>query len=124
MKRFVQWSVLASLLSMGGAAYAETQLGRLFYTPAERRALDQREVAGAQTDEGTTRPTMTLNGRIIRSDGKTVMWTNGSLAEDDVLLPATRNASVKVGQSIELTTGEAHDLLRGGSLVVHERTSK
>lgn len=121
MKRFVQWSVLASLLSMGGAAYAETQLGRLFYTPAERRALDQREVAGAQTDEGTTRPTMTLNGRIIRSDGKTVMWTNGSFAESEALLPIARSEELKVGQSIELMTGEVQDRLKGGRVVVRSK---
>lgn len=123
MNQLARLSLVVGLLAVSGAAYADSVLGRLFYTPSERRMLDQREVAGVQ-DETSATVIVTLTGRIIRSDGKTVTWTNGSSAESSAESPQVRSEELKVGQSVEAQTGEAHDLLRGGSIVVHERTSK
>lgn len=117
MNSLARLSLLVGLLSGSCTAYADSALGRLFYTPAERRMLDQREVAGAQ-DETSAPAIVTLNGRIIRSDGKTVTWANGSFAESGAQPPLARNEKLKVGQSVELNTGEVHDRLKGGRIVV------
>ena len=62
-------------------AMAETQsLGRLFFTPAERAALDRAQ-AGVPVDEEsipavTKRPAQ-VNGFVSRSDGKATVWLDG-----------------------------------------------
>jgi hypothetical protein len=69
------WIVIAT------PAMAETQsLGRLFFTPAERAALDRAQ-AGVPVDEEsipavTKRPAQ-VNGYVSRSDGKATVWLDG-----------------------------------------------
>lgn len=117
MTRFAQFGLLTALLAAGSAAYADDALGRLFYAPSERRALDERQVSGVQ-EEGVAPRTVTLTGRIVRSDGKTVTWTDGLVEDDSSEAPPARSKQLKVGQSVELTTGEVYDRLKGGSIAV------
>lgn len=98
-------------------AQAEDALGRLFYTPAERQALDMQPAAGS--DQATSQTT-TLNGRIVRADGKMVTWTDGSIQEGTAARPLPGNGRrLEVGQSMDKATGEVRDGLKGGSIVVH-----
>ena len=77
--------ILAIALLMGVApesAGAEP-LGRLFHSPAERSALDAQRKAKLQPQKPVApRPsephTAQLDGYVVRSDGKSTLWVNGS----------------------------------------------
>ncbi len=116
-------------------AHGQESLGRLFHTPAERIRLDamrteaiaraNRPVA-AVTEEAPPPPaprTLTLNGIVRRSDGEATVWVNGkamdaapgtrdvmpgSLGRDAAgfhLPESGRRVRLKVGQSVEATSG-------------------
>jgi len=85
-------------------------LGRLFYTPEERLALEKR----ASAYRGDPGDTVSLTGVLRRADGKTTVWVNGAPTEADH--PA---AALKVGATLDRLSGEVRDVLRGGSIAVH-----
>lgn len=115
----------ALLLAADGAFSAN--LDRLFYTPGERAALDaqrhQRPLPGTGTD------TVTVNGLVARSSGKSTVWVNGAprhegeAGEVEILRrqaaggrvtvrpPATdRAVDLKVGQTLEEATGRVREV--------------
>ncbi len=126
----------ALLLLLGGAARAEDNLGRLFFTPTQRAELDRERVAAAtnasrpaavQAQPKAKAPPpkmMTLNGIVRRSDGETTVWMNGkplherfgdaeinagSIAREGVgiNLPASgKQVRLKVGQTVDATSGK------------------
>ncbi len=126
--------VPALLLLLSGAAVAEDNLGRLFFTPAQRADLDRARVAAAtnasrpaavQAQPKAPPPKMvTLNGIVRRSDGETTVWVNnkplherfgdaeinaGSIAREGVgiNLPASgKQVRLKVGQTVDATSGQ------------------
>lgn len=71
--------VLATLAT--NLASAEDDLGRLFFTPAQRAALDAgKEINLPKTDKEpakrSTPAAITLNGVVVRSDGERTVWIN------------------------------------------------
>jgi len=113
-------------------ATAAQQLGRLFFTPAERAQLDQaraqKQKPQPKAEEPAAPPApqvVTYSGLVRRSDGKAVLWLNnrpvdekealsslpvqGRVRKDGsvvVRVPQTgRTIDLKVGQTIELTSG-------------------
>jgi hypothetical protein len=115
-------TLFALALALGLSSYfteavAEQRLGRLFYTPDQRTTLERQVVEdGAATADSR----ITINGRIIRSDGKSITWVNGT-PDYDSQYTGTPNRHGKVGQSTDAGTGEVHDVLRGGSLVIERK---
>lgn len=125
-------------------AQAEGELGRLFFTPERRQALDrQRQFNVAEQQEAPEDPTLTINGVVTRSSGKRTVWVNGMPQNDNetpsgvAVIPnrkapgtaliqsgdaPTRNA--KVGETVNRDTGEATDLLGSGRLRVHAKPQK
>lgn len=125
-------------------AFAEPpQIGRLFTTPAEREGLDRLRDAGGQapapepvaaavaTEAQPAPPPppppepIAVTGIVTRSDGKSVVWINGTPQTDQhvtarpgatptatVTLPSGQRASVKAGQAIDVTTGAVGDARR------------
>ena len=111
-------------------------LGRLFFTPERREALDrQRQFKVPENPEVPADPTLTINGVVTRSSGKRTVWINGAAQEDGhadsdlVVAPSRGNPSqvlvqpedgpttrVGVGNTVNRNTGEAADLLGGGSI--------
>jgi hypothetical protein len=117
------------------AAQAEEPLGRLFFTPAQRASLDiarkqraRTAVASDNTAEETAAPvpqTITYDGVVRRSDGKSTVWLNSRPVHDrepvggvaivgrvrpdggvTLQAPQTgRSVDLKPGQSIELLSG-------------------
>lgn len=67
--------VLALLFS-SLPAQAASQLDRLFFTEAERRALDGARERAGKTDVGDY-AAPSINGMVRRSDGKNTIWVNG-----------------------------------------------
>ena len=136
---FLAASVTLALTSTSGTpAFAEDDLGRLFFTPEKRQALDhQRQFNIQEKVETQQEPTFTINGVVTRSSGKRTVWVNGVAAgENDAsagigVAPERSNpgrvviqagessaSSAKVGETIRRDTGDTADLLNGGRIVV------
>lgn len=134
MRALSSVTLIASALTCVGALAAEP-LGRLFFTPAQRSALDagsrigEPRVARPPAPQGPRE--LKLNGVVTRSDGESAIWVNGSLlsSEPQSWLNATVSSSdpiaaqmkprglrksvrLRVGQHVDAMTGkitEAYD---------------
>ncbi len=104
-------------------------LGRLFFTPQERQALDQRRASNVvEQDAPVVESLVTVNGQVTRSSGKTTTWING-VAHDDsyrsrdparVAVPRGGvRVPVKVGQTLDRSQGVVKDELEGGEIRIH-----
>ena len=125
-----------ALVAPAGAADAP-ELGRLFFTPERRVALERQRthnVQEAQTLQGTT---MSLDGVVQRSSGKSTVWINRQAQNENdggrtgvsaavsakvpgsaVLAPGDETpARLKVGETINRATGERNTRLGGGTVV-------
>lgn len=120
-------------LIAGNAAAADTTLGRLFYTPEQRAALEEarrRNIrAEEQAAEASKKPkpdgprTVTLNGVVRRSDGESVIWVNGKPVENEIndgmrvrLTPDQSGVTVhdtEKGRTVRLKVGQHANLLTG-----------
>jgi hypothetical protein len=115
------------------------ELGRLFFAPEQRNALDARRRARIPDKPATTAiesPLTNVNGFVSRSNGKSTVWINGeamtegSQPEGVQVHPRRNDASrvtigigesetqvdLKVGQSFDRATGEVRDALQGGAV--------
>jgi hypothetical protein len=120
--------------TQAAAAAASPAMGRLFYTPAQRAALDdmrRRPQAATAAQPNATLPPppeyVTLNGVVRRSDGATTVWLNdrqvrGRVSEEGLRISPTPRTStpnrvtvvvpqtghvvdLKVGQQLEVNSG-------------------
>ena len=129
-------AILVMLVS-GMTCAAETpSLGRLFFTPEKRQSLERQRllnVRETQTLQGTT---ISLDGVVHRSSGKSTVWINGSAqTEADgprtgvtatlvagvpgraILSPGDETpATLKVGETINRATRERNNRLDGGRI--------
>ena len=133
--------LLCALTLMAAASppvCADEELGRLFFTPERRQALDrQRELNIQETQVIPEDPTLTINGVVTRSSGKQTTWINGvAQNENDQPSGVTVTSSHKnpgkvlvrpndqpgtqanVGDTVNRNTGEATDLLGDGQISV------
>jgi hypothetical protein len=122
---------LALVLAVGKASAAE-QLGRLFFTPAQRAQLDlarsQKGRAALPSDQEEAVPVpevVTYGGIVRRNDGKTTVWINNRAVNDgkaadrlpvasrvrpdgsvNLQVPqSNRSVNLKVGQSVDIVSG-------------------
>lgn len=98
----------------GGAAHAQ-ELGRLFFTEAQRAALDARRRARVPDKPAAAAvvasPTTRLDGFVKRSRGPSTVWVNGEPLQENVR-PGERSVRVPVGDGgtrVELKPGETLD---------------
>jgi hypothetical protein len=110
--------LLAFVLLVGLPAEAQ-DLGRLFFTPEERAALDARRKARVPDRPSALplilSPTTRLDGYVRRSDGRSTVWVNGA-SVDDTAPQADGRVSVGVGDSparVRLKPGEVLDRSSG-----------
>ena len=124
--------LLLALLSMANTASA-AELGRMFFTPAQRATLDnarkqniRAEIGNENEQQPTAAPVpqnVSVNGVIRRSDGKNTIWLNNRIvneqqpggmnatlgkADNRVRLnvpDSGRNLDLKVGQTVEIVSG-------------------
>lgn len=91
------------------------ELGRLFFTPAERAALDeQRRAVTVSAAVSRVPEPLRLDGYVLRADGRTTVWVNGEAAGGESL----RRKGVKVGATLDGATGETRDLIGAGQVRV------
>ena len=126
------------------APAAAQELGRLFFTPERREALDrQRQFNLPERREIPEDPTLTIDGVVTRSSGKRTVWING-VPQDDArtesgvaITPGRANpgkvvvrpeggpaAKASVGDTVNRSTGETADLLGGGQLRIIPSTGR
>jgi hypothetical protein len=132
--------LLLAALALPPASAQAQELGRLFFTPDQRAALDARRKARVPDKPAATTvisPTTRLDGYVKRSDGPSTVWVNGEgLLETSPEAPrigATRRddgrVSVPVGESgarvglkpgevLDRSTGEVRDVIGDGEIRV------
>ena len=133
---------IAALLSAPFAGAQE--LGRLFFTPEQRAALDARRkarvpdkpAAAPQAESPLTR----IDGAVRRSGGKSTVWVNGEMIPEGaqaeaarvaprergagrVTLPAGESTerSLRVGESLDRGSGEVRDVIGDGEIRIGPR---
>ncbi len=114
------------LLFLPLGAIAETgRLGTLFYSPAERAALVSARAGDTHQDSVSG---LRLGGIVKRAGGKGTVWVNNqAIPEGQPVPPAATpgitaqgvnidGKSVRVGETVNLVTGEKTDLLPPGAV--------
>jgi hypothetical protein len=113
----------ALVLACHAPAAAAEELGRLFFTPDQRQALDARRKARVPDKPAAATvasPTLRLDGYVKRPDGRSTVWVNGESLGEGSQPDAPRigsgsrdsRVSVNVGDSpsrVELKPGEVLD---------------
>lgn len=94
------------------------QLGRLFFTPAQRKQLD---ISQFQARDSATLDSLTLNGIVQKNGGARTIWINGvpqvTGKSDEhnpnsvpLAIPHQANPiTVKVGQKINVMPSDSED---------------
>ncbi len=119
---------------MGGNCLAQ-DLGRLFFTPEQRAALDARRKARVPDKPAAAAvvasPTTRLDGYVKRSLGPSTVWVNGeSLPETPrerdgrIAVPrgdGCARVGMKPGEVLDRGTGEVRDVLGDGKIRIRRR---
>jgi len=111
-----------------GQVAAQENLGRLFFTEQQRQDLDRRRQANIQETAVIVESTVTVNGQVSRSSGRSTTWINGVPQESArkppdptrVTLPGGDGApsvNLKIGQTLDKVRGEVRDPVGGGRIV-------
>jgi hypothetical protein len=126
VKRGVAFSLFFALATSASGA----EVGRFFFTPAERAQLDVARThkkappaPATQAPERAPPEIVSYGGIVRRSDGKAMLWINNRVAEEKEALGALKGSvradgavtlralqsggtiDVKVGQSVDLQSG-------------------
>jgi len=124
-------ALLAAALHAPAAEAAE-DLGRLFFTPQQRQDLDRRRAANIQEAAAVIQESsLTLQGQVSRSSGKTTTWINAVPQHDTYGGSDPSRATIqtgedeskvdlKVGETFDRARGETRDGLGGGKLEVRK----
>ena len=110
-----------------GPVAAQENLGRLFFTEQQRQDLDRRRQANIREAAVIVESTVTVNGQVSRSSGRSTTWINGVPQESArkptdparVTLPGGEGApsvNLKIGQTLDKVRGEIRDPVAGGSI--------
>jgi len=135
VKRLAPLALLLALLSAGPAA--AQQLGRLFFTPEQRAALDARRAARLPDKPAAVAesPTTRVDGYVKRSSGKSTVWVDGEAMPDGLQLEGLRlqrgndptrvtvtigedgrRIVVRVGETLDRATGAVKDVIGDGEV--------
>jgi hypothetical protein len=115
-------------------------LGKLFFTPEQRNALDQQrryKLKAIKTLEGET---LRIDGVMLRSSGKKTYWVNGQAQHDNetpsgvaitsrrqtpgqatVMPSGEKETPLRVGETLNRATGEKQTGLGNGTLSIKSR---
>ena len=103
-----------------GQVAAQENLGRLFFTEQQRQDLDRRRQANIREAAVVVESSVTVNGQVSRSSGRSTTWLNG-VPQDNarrpldparVTLPGGDGApsvNLKIGQTLDKIRGEIRD---------------
>ncbi len=142
MKTLPGWLVLIAALASPPVEAQE--LGRLFFTPEQRTALDARRKAripDKPTAVVVESPVTRLDGLVSRGGGRSTVWVNGEPVPEGTQPEGIRvqprradsgrvrveigesdnQVDLKIGQSFDRGTGEVRDSLGDGEVKVNRR---
>jgi hypothetical protein len=126
--------LLAGMLLLPCAQAQE--IGRLFFTPEQRAALDARRKARVPDKPAASpvvaSPTTRLDGYVKRSQGPSTVWVNGASVDEAapgsdsrVSVPGgdgRARVRLKPGETLDRGTGEVRDVLGpNGEIQVRRR---
>jgi hypothetical protein len=136
-------ALLALAIALLGANPAAAQeLGRLFFTPEQRAALDARRAARLPDKPTVAResPTTRVDGYVARSSGRSTVWVDGeALADgaqpDGLRVQRGRDAGkvnvtfgeqarrieMRVGETLDRSTGDVKSVVGSGEVRVERR---
>ena len=107
--------IVATMLSCS-ATHSEEPLGRLFFTPSQRAALDAgKQIGKPRTARAVTsrRPrAVTLNGVVTRSDGESAVWINGHETRGKSVSGVSASALATEPTSAQLRVGGTRKVVR------------
>lgn len=127
-------AILAWLLLVASAAASAQEIGRLFFTPEQRLALDARRKARIPDKPAAVvpeSPVTRIDGLVRREGGRSTVWLNGVAAPEHLQPEAIRIApgkrdrlavsvtvgeearrfELKVGQNLDHASGEVRDVV-------------
>ena len=131
-------------VAVPGSAQAQ-EMGRLFFTPEQRAALDARRKARVPDKPAavpvTESPVTRVDGAVQRGGGKSTVWVNGEMIPENtqgdgarvlpngpnpgrVSIPAgegTRRYDLRVGESLDRGSGEVRDVVPEGEIKIGRR---
>lgn len=126
-------ALLGLALSVPGPACAQ-EVGRLFFTPEQRAALDARRKARVPDQPAPAviiSPTTRVDGFVKRSGGPSTVWVNGEPLNEgggdaprigaQVSVPlgeGGRRANLKPGEVLDRGTGQVRDVIGDGEIRV------
>jgi hypothetical protein len=118
------------------------ELGRLFFTPEQRDALDARRKARLPDKPAALPPSPTsrIDGAVKRSSGKSTVWLDGVAVPDGVqpeglrirrgrdasrvtviLGEDSRRVELRVGETLDRASGEVKDVIGDGEVRIGRR---
>ena len=126
----MRWVFTIALLCVFFDATAQ-ELGRLFFTPEQRAAMDARRKARVPDKPAAAAavasPTTRLDGYVRRSRGPSTVWVDGESvdarpgAEGRVPVPVGEGRArvpMKPGDVLDRGTGEVRDVLGEGEIQI------
>ena len=139
-------ALVAVGITLAGAGGAQAQeLGRLFFTPEQRAALDARRKARVPDKPAaapvTESPVTRINGAVQRGGGKSTVWVNGEMIPEDaqadgarvtprspkpgsVSIPAgegPQRYDLRVGELLDRGSGEVREVIGEGEIRIGPR---
>ena len=140
MKRACSFALALGLL--GAVPAAAQELGRLFFTPEQRAALDARRAARLPDKPTVAResPTTRVDGYVARSSGRSTMWVDGEALPDGsqpdglrvqrgrdagkvtvTFGEQARRIEMRVGETLDRSTGDVKGVVGNGEVRVERR---
>jgi hypothetical protein len=133
---------LFGALVLVSAPASAQELGRLFFTPEQRGALDARRKARIPDKPAAVvveSPVTKVDGFVSRGSGRSTVWVNGEAVPEGTQPEGLRvhpkradssrvtvnigetdsQVNLKIGQSFDRETGEVKDALQGGEIKVN-----
>lgn len=135
MKRAAALLLLCAALAPRAALAQD--LGRLFFTPEQRAALDARRKARLPDKPAVVAPSPTtrIDGSVTRSSGRSTLWVDGTAVPDGtqpeglrvrrerdasrvtvVVGDEGRRIDMRVGETLDRASGEVKGVLGDGRL--------
>ena len=104
MSRVIVLLVLLAQCALCGAQ----ELGRLFFSPAERDALDARRSGKSGSTPAAAQAPVRIDGYVLRSGGRPTVWVNGGAGRS--------NVKVNVGSTLD--HAEVRDVIENAQVRV------
>jgi hypothetical protein len=134
-------AIVALLAALPGPVAAQ-ELGRLFFTPEQRAALDARRAARLPDTPTVAResPTTRVDGFVARSSGHSTVWVDGEALADGaqpeglrvqrgrdagkvtvIFGEQGRRVEMRVGETLDRGTGDVKGVVGNGEVRVERR---